>query len=633
MNSPELFHEGAASLMQNIKYKSTKMMHDFSSSVTRNAKGYAPMMLLLGGSVSWAVEPGEVTPEQFNVVPDSGQDATPGIREAIEYCRAHHVKKLAFQPGRYDLWPERAEEHYLFVSNNDEGLKRIAFPLVDIQDLEVDGAGSTFVFHGPMVPFLLERSSGVTIQNLSFDFVRTFDSEGRVLAVNPESVDLEFAEEFPYVIRNGILLFTGPVPGPDEKTAVKREIIYPYVSLLAFDATRRETAYMAKDRGGVSGGIMAKSIGPRQVRIFLDKVSAEPGNILAFGCPREYPGFVVSDSSNVKLDALTINHCGGMGVIAQRSSDLFLNKVQVVTPVGSKRVVSITADATHFVNAKGKIEMTNCVFEGQKDDATNIHGIYSKITRKIAPDQIEVKLVHEQQFGDDFLRPGMRLELTQGPSLQPLGYAVAKEVTRLNKEYTLVKTTEPLPDTLVLGDVVADADANTADVLIKDCVFGKNRARGILLGSRGKILVEGNTFHTPGAAILFEGDARFWFEQGGVREVVIRDNTFNNCNYGVWGKACIEVGSGLANEARKTTRYNKNITIENNLFRVFDSTPLLSIYAVDGLRFRNNKLEKTEAYPASKEKRNGSFVIADSDNVDVEEPISLKRLQLPPSQS
>jgi hypothetical protein len=37
----------------------------------------------------------------------------------------------------------------------------------------------------------------------------------------------------------------------------------------------------------------------------------------------------------------------------------------------------------------------------------------------------------------------------------------------------------------------------------------------------------------------------------------------------------IQVGTGMDKEAKKTSGYNQNIVIEDNLFRVFDSTPLL----------------------------------------------------------
>lgn len=488
-----------------------------------------------------------------------------------------------------------------------------------INDLEIDGRGAAFVFHGPMVPFLIEGSRGVTLKNLSFDFVRPFHSEARVLAINPFAVDLEFSDEFPYEIRNGVLVFTnGGKASGRETTVTSGEVIYAYTNLLAYDAEKRETAFMARDHYNLDQGLAAEEIGLSRVRLKLDGVSAQPGDTLVFGAPRKFPGIVISDSADVRLENVAIHHCGGMGVIAQRSKNIHLGRVLVTPPPGGRRIVSVTADATHFVNCTGKIEMVDCLFETQKDDATNIHGLYAKITRILAPNRFEIRLIHPQQAGVDFVKPGTRLEITDGPSLGAKGFIIAKSVERLNKEFTIVETENP--SDVEVGNAVADADANNADVLIKDCLIRGNRARGFLLGSRGRMVVEGNTFHTPGSSILFEGDARYWFEQAGVRDVLIRGNTFDNCNFGVWGKACIEVGSGIADEHKTTTRYNKNIRIENNLFRVFGNHPLVQVYSVDGLTFSGNRLELTHEYLAEKDSVGEFFEITDSDNISTNIP-------------
>jgi hypothetical protein len=551
-----------------------------------------------------------------------GSDTTPSVRAALEKVRSGKAPKLVFPPGRYEFHPERASEQYLFVSNNDEGLKRIAFPLTGLEGLEIDGGGSTFVFHGYTVPFLIDNSKGISLRNFTVDFSRPFHSEGKVLAITPDHVDLEISKEFPHEIRNGVLVFTNgkKATGP-ATTVTSGEILYPYGSLLAFDPVKRETAFMAKDRYKVGEGIAADRIGPNRVRIRIPDISASVGDVLVFSPKgREVPGIVISDSSGIHLTDITLHHCGGMGVIAQRSADIFVKKMRVTPPPGGARIISTTADATHFVNCKGKIQLVDCLFEQQKDDATNIHGLYAKIIHIHAPNRFEVALVHPQQAGIDFIQPGTRLELNDGPSLREEGFATVKSVERINKHRTIVEIEEALPESVTIGDSVADADANTAEVLIRNCVLRGNRARGILLGSRGPMVIEGNTFHVPGAAILFEGDSRFWFEQAGVRDVVIRGNTFDNCNYGVWGTGCIQVGSGIADEFKSVSRYNRNIRIEDNLFRAFSPLPLLSIYSVDGLTFTGNRLERTRAYPATENADWKMFHITDSDNVKVEDP-------------
>lgn len=546
-----------------------------------------------------------------------GSDTIPALKAALEQCRKSGVHKLVFPKGKYDFRPDRAEEMYMFVSNNDEGLKRIAFQLTGMKNLEIDGQGSEFIFHGFICPFVLDHSKNITIKNLSIDFVRTFHSEAKILAFQEDGVDLEISEAFPYDVRNGMLVFTDGKKDNDPQTTVKsREVIYPYGSLLEFDSAKRETAFQAHDYWAGSG-LPAKRLSDRQIRLLMPKVKGTPGNILIFGAAnRDVPGFTISDSSDTKLSGINLYHCGGMGVIAQRSSNIELDKVNVTPAPNSGRIVSITADATHFVNCTGKITMSNCLFENQKDDATNIHGIYVRVIKLLAPNEIEVKLVHPQQYGFDFIKAGIKLELVHGPSMITYGEAVVKSVNRLNKEYTRVIFKTDLPKEMVEGDAVAAA-GDYPEVSINHCIIRSNRARGILLGSRAKMMIEDNVFHVPGAAILFEGDARFWYEQAGVRDCVIRSNTFDNCNFGVWGNSCIQVGSGIEKSCRATSRYNRNIVIEDNIFRIFDPR-ILNLYSVDGLTFRNNRIEKSTAYP-EQNKDARAFDITDSNNVKIEE--------------
>ncbi|MEI6644995.1 MAG: right-handed parallel beta-helix repeat-containing protein [bacterium] len=582
---------------------------------------YCSLIILSGVSAAFQSFAAVVEISDFGMKPGDGKDATPAVRAALEQCKASKADTLAFGPGRYDFFPERAVEEYGFVSNNDEGLKRIAFLLAGFDTLQIDGRGATFVFHGFMSPFVLDHSRNITLKNFSMDFARTFHSEGVIKAVGTNSVDLEFSEAFPFDIRNNILVFTDGKKDRGPQTTVKSdETLYPYGGMLEFDPRLRETAYMARDYAAREG-VTAERLGPRQARVNIPRFTGTPGNVLVFGAAfRSCPGVTISDSTGVKLECVDIFHCGGMGVIAQRSRDIELRRVRVTPAPGSGRVVSITADATHFANCAGKIVMEDCLFENQKDDATNIHGIYAQVVVQTAPDAIEVRLVHPQQAGFDFIVPGGRLELVHGPSVETYGQAVVKSVRRINKEYTAVVLEAPLPTELKVGDAVASLDWNTAEVLIKGCTIRGNRARGILLGSRGKIVVEDNLFHAPGAAILFEGDARFWFEQAGVRDVVIRHNTFDNCNFGVWSKACIEVGSGIAKECRATSRYNRNIRIEDNLFKVFENSTLLGLYSVDGVVFKGNQLERTNAYPARPGPTAPMFNVVNSDNVQTEPP-------------
>jgi len=550
----------------------------------------------------------------FGALPD-GKDDTRAIKAALQACKEQGATQLVFPKGRYDFHPDFAEEFYFFISNNDEGLKRVAFPMRGIENLTIDGRGSEFIFHGFINPFIVDRSSGISFRNFSIDFDRSFHSEAIILGYDDEGMDVEIREGFPFTVHRGVLLFTDGQKDEGPLTTVSKANIYGSNHMLEYDTEKRETAYMVKDFYFKNiNGYPAKLIEGRKVRIRVPGLEGTVGNTMAFGPNhRNYPGFVLSDSRDIEFSNVTIHHAGGMGILGQRTDNITVDNCTVVPSQG--RMISATADATHFVNCTGSITLTNNVFENQKDDATNIHGIYVQVVEKTGSDSVIVQLKHAQQFGFDFMHPGSEVEIVRGKSMITFATATVKSVDRINKQNTEVTFTEALPDDLRIGDTLAEI-RDYPEVLISGNTIRNNRARGMLLNCRGKTVVENNYFHVPGAAILFEGDAHFWFEQGGVRDCVIRNNIFDNCNFGIWGKAIIDVKAGIL-EDKEISRYNENIRVYGNTFRVFDEGLLLNAYCVDGLTWKDNKIIKTDAYP-ERETPKGPFQVMHSDNVKIE---------------
>lgn len=236
------------------------------------------------------------------------------------------------------------------------------------------------------------------------------------------------------------------------------------------------------------------------------------------------------------------------------------------------------------------------------------------IDKIISENEISVSYI----YGFDFMKQADSIEFVEPLGYITYGFNKVKGIRRINNQYSIVNFEKKLPIQAKPGDAVATIGIYP-DVIIRKCIIRNNRARGILLGSRGKILIEDNLFHTPGTAILLEGDARTGAEQAGVRDLSITNNVFENCNFSVgpWGGAAIEVRNGITPDKRDVSRYNQNIRIENNLFKVYNSR-ILNMYSVDGLLYRNNKIEKTTAYPAE-EKMVKPIIVTHSSNVIVNE--------------
>lgn len=274
-------------------------------------------------------------------------DAVPAVRAALEHCAATGARKLVLPGGRLCMRPDQAVEKYQFISNNDESLKRIAFDLAGMRDFEIDGGGTELLFTGFISPFSLEDCENITISDLTIDFTRTFHSEGVVEAAGDGWLEIRFPEDYLCDIVNGCLRFRDT-----EGT------VYPFSNLLEFDAVRREPAFRAMDYWLSNRTIPAEKCENGNFRILRKDLKATVGNVMVFGAAARYnPGFTLADCRGVEIRNVNLYHCGGMGVIAQRSRDIELRKLVIVPSPGKGRMISITADATHYVNCGGYIRM------------------------------------------------------------------------------------------------------------------------------------------------------------------------------------------------------------------------------------------------------------------------------------
>ena len=519
---------------------------------------------------------------------DPGVDITPALRDTLARCRETRAARLVFAPGVYHFYPDRATEAYLFISNNDEGLKHIAFPLFDFTDFEIDGGGARFVFHGLILPFVALRSMRLTLRNFSIDWSRSFHSEADVVAATDDHVDICIPEAFPFKVEHGQLRF---VHENGRLTRIR--------NILEFDSARRETAFRVYDNYGIGDRCRAETLPSGYVRLHaaFSKPLPKPGNRLVMTSEgRHCPGITLDGCADVRLMDVTLHHAGGMGVIAQHCRNLTLQRTCVVPPPDGRRMISTAADATHFVNCAGLIAILDCRFEQQMDDPVNVHGIYARLSARPSDRTVEIELRHHQQFGIDLARVGERIEFVNGRTLLTTHTASLTGVERLNRRFTRLTFDQPLPPAVAVGDAVGNLDWN-ADLTIRGTISRANRARGFLISTGGKVLIEENHFHTPGAAILIAGDANHWFESGAVRDVVIRRNRFENCNYGVWGRAAIDINPEIEAAHRAGVRYHRDITIEENTFVAFDARVLRG-HCVDGVKVRRNRVEFSTAYPA-----------------------------------
>lgn len=522
-------------------------------------------------------------------------DYSPVVREILD---AHPEGRLTIQFGEgiYPFFPENCAEEYEIVSNNDNGKKRIAFNIKDMRGVTVKGNGTVLQFHGMMVPFSVGRCKNVKIEGLCIDWADRFTMEGTVCSVDRQrrSFTMRIAGDVDYSIRDGVFYYRGY----DWELPLGENII--------FDAGTRSPYYHTEQYGHwPEKSLHAEELEPGLVE-FSNIWSAELpplGGIWVDKGPylhnRYCPGIILSDSSDLCIKDVHILHSGAMALIAQYCSNIRVENYSTQQQDGNPRMVTASADATHFVDCTGKIELIGCRFESMLDDATNIHGTYMLVEDVVSPDKLTARFGHYQQEGNHFADEGDELIFVDKTSLQPFGKARIKAIERCSeKQYCFTLSGMDLSCLDNPGQyAIENISRKVKEVSIRDCSVQHNRARSLLLSCAGKVLVENCDFASMMAGIRICGDANYWFESGRTQDITIRGCRFRNLGIGGGSpQAILQIDPIIPGSARSNDFYfHDKIVFENNLVETFDDQIIYAL-SVKHLVVRGNTFVDSKSF-------------------------------------
>lgn len=498
------------------------------------------------------------------------------VRKALEYCKENNITSLEFDKGRYDFFENMATEAPYFTSNHGvNGFKRIAFLLKDMKNFTIDGGSSEFVFHDIMNPFVVDNCKNIELKNFSVFTPKAFSNTADVIATGDGWFDVKLQSNQEHFVKHGQLFF-----GENLKN-------YPVEILLEAEPNKK---YLRRDFADyyLRNDDIVEALSEDTVRFHC--IKRQPpilhNKMLLMCRARDAAQILLTKSQNIKINNYIAYSGIGMGVLAQKCENVYIDRMQ--TKCKEERYVSLNADATHFVHCMGEVKITNSDFSGQLDDAFNVHGIYTKII-DITKNQILVKYMHHQAKGLDIYDVGSQIQIVDPLSLLPKENFKITKVEVLNSDCTLL-TLDNETHNISLGDMVEDIRLHPEVVFEKNKITF-NRARGILLGSRKRTIIKDNYFNTAGVAILFESNGSFWFESGGTTDVVIENNIFEDCKYGKWGSAVIEV---VPREKTVENRYfHKNIIVKGNKFKNSNARSMY-INNVERLTLENNQFAECQ---------------------------------------
>lgn len=540
----------------------------------------------------------------YGIKPDTGEDIAPLLTNALKEIRQEAGDKkrivIRFEPGRYDFHPMNTQKKTYYISNHDQtNPKSVGIALEDWKHLTLDGQGSSFVFHGRMLPISLLRSSDCRLENFSIDFEQPHIAQASVLKNDTlkGEITLKMAPWVNYEVKNNGLFVSGE--GWELRPS----------SAIAFEPQTRHLVYRTsdvplrwneiKDLG--NRRIMAK--GWKNPRLIPDAVLA------LRSWHRPAPGLFLSHNKNTTLQNLRIHYAEGMGVLAQLCENIHLDHVSVcLKGTDDPRYFTTQADATHFSQCKGAIISGNGLYENMMDDAINVHGTYLKVQQRLNDSTLIAAYMHGQSYGFDWGYQGDTVQFIRSrtmetmdstyyiiASIQPEGQAQVEGAKQFRITFD-----RPLPTALTPEQSIGIENLTwTPEVRFAHNVIRNNRARGSLFSTPKRTIVEENLFdHTSGTAILLCGDCNGWYETGACHNVLIRKNHFVNAltNLFQFTNAVISIYPVIPELDKQKQYFHGGIVIEDNVFETFDH-PILYAKSVDGLIFRRNEIRENHNYP------------------------------------
>lgn len=524
-------------------------------------------------SVFYVARPNEKSCRSVNAsdfgVSTAADDNYSAFCKAIEYCKANPNITLKVDGGKYYF---RTDKSIML-----DGLKNVL----------IDADGAQFIFENPNY-FHIVNCNCIEIRGLGITWnldVSRLASLVKIRNASKEShgFELEFTELNEVSADIPILAFTKYDPEtltPGTRQDFKENYVYQFPgSIKTVEKTGHNVLKVTHD-----GSLDNYTDG----EVYLLRHHIYGGN-----------AFNVYNTSNITFSGIKLYAVAGMGWLIENRSEHFqlLGCVIGLDPEHDDNRISTTADGVHIANTNGKFRISGCDFSFMGDDDVNVHDNIATVT-----DKLDEKTVEIYTNANNFAAGDTAIFSSKG--FDRLGFSA--EVTSVEgKKLTFDKE---LPDYIVKDCIVSNGSIDSGNYVISGNYFHKNRARGLLLQSNNG-LCENNRFYKTMAnpiKVIMDISSGLWLEGTGVNGLVIRNNSFVECNVVEWS-AQISISTNIDGKTADSTLFY-NITVENNSFDNFYGR-LVDASNVSNLKICGNRVNNKDG---SYEARRGRIIIRQS---------------------
>jgi len=547
------------------------------------------LTLLVTGSVAVIADTDTFAAQ--SAIADGGLTmATNDLRTLIAKQLAAGEKKIVIPPGRYRAKPVNGS-HLRFQ---------------DLQNVEIIADHVEMVCGATVQAMSFEHCTNVLLRGLTVDYDPLPFTEGKIVALGPEKSWLEFE------------LFDGyPDDALEERIEIFNQVTRElrrasYYGWGAFERTGQRRYRVSK---GANYHYRPQA-DTEQVGDFLvtNNRTPERGGVHAV---------LLTDCSSVTLQDVTLyaspcfgfleNDCTGSTYLRCRID----RRAPADDPVprSSPRLRSLNADAFHSKNAVKGPAIIGCFAHWQGDDCVNINGRYYYVAGG------QGKTIRLVSIGKPALAAGDAVGFLPYTGPLPTNAVVvgiqpdpvplsSNELSFIRKIYLVNNVRERLVGNsaavykvtldrdvaLMAGSAICAVGRVGSGFAVKNCDFGDNRSRGILIkASHGE--VTGNRIHRSRMAAVLISPEFEWLEAGCSSDVSVQGNMFEGI-----GHTPIRILADGGNGKPLPAGAHRNISVLNNRFEDCP-WPLIEVASTTGLTISGNVFPQKS--PAGTDTGNG----------------------------
>ncbi len=494
-----------------------------------------------------------------------GCDAAESLSALLHRLEENEDEKtLVFEKGDYYIDSNKCDEEMLYITNttgdeeygDDETphLARTAFNFKNIKNLTLEGNGARFIISGKATNAAFRRCENIVIKDIEITADNPDMHELEVIGKGIFYVDYKINAQTRYAFEDKKLYFIG--------SNYKYEPIKQYRRAWHIARIKKDTPdSVCRVHHVFSGSLGVRDLKNGKIRIYyLSTANFDIGDkYYLFPCRRQYVGIFVDSCKNMTFKRVKQRFNYSLAFVAQNTENITIDGAEFAPDINSSRKMTSLADFIQICMCKGLVTVENCVFEGAGDDCANVHGIHFKI-KSIDGKKIIAAFMHPQSHGFNPIHSGDEIAFINPSSMLETGK-------------TKVLSSKPVNENELEIELESSRCAKTGDVIeditmCPDFIFRNNTVnriitRGLLITTRGKVLIEGNRFGSCSmSGILISDDANNWYESGMCKDVTIRNNLFDFCGEaGVLIKPENKIHRGAV---------HKNIKIIANTFKKYN---------------------------------------------------------------